>query len=99
MTDAELCLWKAIRKKQINEVQFYRQKPLGNYIVDFYGPAKKIVIEIDGGQHFEDEIRMYDKKRSKFLQKNLGLKVLRYSNLDVLKNLDAVIENIYQLTK
>ena len=55
MTDAENLLWRHIRRKQLNDIQFYRQKPIGNYIVDFYATAAKLVIEIDVGQHFSDE--------------------------------------------
>ncbi|MBP9011503.1 MAG: DUF559 domain-containing protein, partial [Syntrophaceae bacterium] len=49
MTDAERLLWSRIRKKQISDVQFYRQKNIGNYIVDFYCPQGRLVIELDGG--------------------------------------------------
>jgi len=49
MTDAEQLLWKYVRRKQLCDIQFYRQKPIGHYIVDFYAPAAKLVIEIDGG--------------------------------------------------
>lgn len=51
MTDAEQRLWQRIRRKQILELQFYRQKPILNFIVDFYCPAANLVIECDGGQH------------------------------------------------
>jgi very-short-patch-repair endonuclease len=54
-TDAERLLWFHIRRKQLKNIQFYRQKPIGNYIVDFYAPKPKLVIEIDGSQHFEEE--------------------------------------------
>lgn len=53
MTDAEQVLWYRIRRKQIQNVQFYRQKPLLSFIVDFYCPAAKLIVELDGGQHFE----------------------------------------------
>ena len=51
MTDAEIALWVKLRRKQLHGLQFYRQKPLGKFIVDFYCPAAQLVIEIDGGQH------------------------------------------------
>ena len=51
MTDSERCLWYHLRHKRLLNVQFYRQKPIGAYIVDFYAPAVKLVIEIDGSQH------------------------------------------------
>jgi very-short-patch-repair endonuclease len=53
LTDAEQRLWNRLRRKQILGVQFYRQKPIGNYIVDFYAPAARLVIEVDGAQHAE----------------------------------------------
>ena len=83
MTDAELKLWRMIRKKQMNGLQFYRQKPLGTYIADFYCPARKIVIEVDGGQHYEEKKIKKDEERSKYLQEKLGLKVLRFTNLSL----------------
>jgi len=54
MTDAEKHVWSRIRRKQLKNSQFYRQKNIGNYIVDFYCPAAKLIIEIDGCQHYSD---------------------------------------------
>lgn len=73
--------------------QFYRQKTIGRYIVDFYCAKLQLVIEVDGGQHFEEKQLLYDKERTVFLA-GLGLKVLRFSNLDVLKNMDGVMRTI-----
>ncbi len=73
--------------------QFYRQKPVGRYIVDFYCSKLKLVIEVDGGQHFEEKQIWYDKERTAFLA-GLGLKVLRFSNLDVFNNMDGVMRII-----
>lgn len=95
MTRAEVILWNRTRKKQLCNTQFYRQKPLGNYIVDFYCPIKKLVIEIDGGQHYENgELVLVDKDREKFLQEKLGLKVLRFTNIDITQNIGSVINKI-----
>jgi very-short-patch-repair endonuclease len=55
MTDSERLLWSRLRRKQIAGMQFYRQKPIGKYIVDFYAPKAKLVIEVDGSQHMESE--------------------------------------------
>ena len=97
MTEAEVILWNRLRKKQINNLQFYRQKPLGDYIVDFYCPIKKLIIEIDGGQHYENgEIIKKDKEREKFLIQTLKLKVLRFTNTDIIKNLTSVIDKIME---
>ena len=54
MTDAERFLWSRVRRKQLKGFQFYRQKNIGNYIVDFYCPAAKLIVEIDGGQHYSE---------------------------------------------
>ena len=97
MTEAEIILWNRLRRKQINNIQFYRQKPLGNYIVDFYCPAKKLIIEIDGGQHYENgEIIKEDKERESFLIQTLKLKVLRFTNTDITKNLASVMDKIIE---
>ena len=98
MTDAEQRLWFRLRRKQVMNTQFYRQKPIGNYIVDFYAPAVKLVVEIDGGQHFEDEHQSRDEQRDTCLTK-LGLHVLRFDNLQVLQETDAVLESIIQVMK
>jgi very-short-patch-repair endonuclease len=96
-TDAESLLWSHIRKKQINDIQFYRQKPISNFIVDFYAPSAKLVIEIDGGQHFEKEHMQRDIKRDAHLQQ-LGLKVLRFDNFQILKDIEVVLEVIFDAT-
>ena len=95
MTDAEIALWVKLRRKQLHGLQFYRQKPLGNFIVDFYCPTAQLIIEIDGGQHYEEEGRFRDGLRDGYLE-SLGLRVLRFSNLDVLKNVDGVIAVILE---
>ncbi len=93
MTDAEQLVWSKIRRKQIGEVQFYRQKNIGHYIVDFYCPKGKLIVELDGGQHYENEGMKKDQERDRHLQ-GLGLTVLRFSDLDVLKNIDGVVQRI-----
>ena len=95
LTDAERRLWSTIRMKQINSCQFYRQRIIGDYIVDFYCPRAKLVIEVDGGQHYSDEMAEVDRKRDDYL-KNQGLKVLRFSNTEVLNNIEGVVESILE---
>ncbi len=95
MTDAELALWAKLRRKQLYNLQFYRQKPLGQFIVDFYCPSVRLAIEIDGGQHYTVEGASRDSSRDADLSK-MGLCVLRFSNLDVLGNIDGVIAEIVQ---
>ena len=67
MTDSERALWERLRRRQLQSVQFYRQKPIGNYIVDFYGPKAKIVVEVDGSQHMESRQAALDSQRDAFL--------------------------------
>ena len=90
LTDAEQALWKRVRRKQIQGVQFYRQKPLLNFIVDFYCAKAGLVIELDGGQHFEPEYIKKDGERDKALEE-LGLYVLRFDNRQVLTEMDSVL--------
>ena len=92
-TDSERALWSRLRNKQISGVQFYRQKPIGGYIVDFYAPGAKLVIEVDGGQHLEGPHVQNDMSRDGHLG-SLGLKVLRFNSREVMKESDAVIEVI-----
>ena len=98
MTDSEKKLWSRLRGKQIMDVQFYRQKPLGPYIVDFYAPKAKIVVEVDGSQHMEEGAEQKDAQRDKYL-KNQNLSILRFNNLQVLQELDSVVEVIYKEVK
>jgi very-short-patch-repair endonuclease len=92
---SELRLWTKVRRKQILGLQFYRQKPIGNFIVDFYAPKAKLVIEVDGSQHLEETHALRDIQRDAYLASE-GLKILRFSNLDVLKNIEGVMEVIFQ---
>jgi very-short-patch-repair endonuclease len=94
MTDAELLLWSKLKGGQLKDLQFYRQKIIGNYIVDFYCAKARLVIEVDGGQHYTEAGRAADAERDRFLQ-SLGLRVLRYSDTDVLTNISGVVESIY----
>lgn len=94
MTEAEQHLWFRLRNKQLCGVQFYRQKPLLSFIVDFYCPRAKLVVELDGSQHFEAEHRIKDLERDEELAK-IGIKVLRFDDRQVLLECEAVLEVIY----
>ena len=96
MTDAEQRLWHRVRRKQIEGVQFYRQKPLGPYIVDFYAPAAGLVVEIDGSQHFTEEGLAADGVRDAALAK-MGLRVLRFNDRQVLLEMEAVLGEIWRV--
>jgi very-short-patch-repair endonuclease len=95
MTDAENLLWARMRRKQLKEYQFYRQKIIGNFIVDFYCPKSNLVVEIDGGQHYSDEGKEKDKMRDGYM-KSVQLKVLRFSDREVFENIDGVMERIWR---
>ncbi|MEZ0472715.1 endonuclease domain-containing protein [Luteimonas salinilitoris] len=95
MTDAEQRLWHRVRRRQIAGVQFYRQKPLGPYIVDFHAPAARLVVEIDGGQHFAADGLRADAERDAALTR-MGLQVLRFDDRQVLRETDAVVEEIWR---
>ena len=94
MTDAERLLWSKLRRKQLRNCQFYRQRIIGSYIVDFYCPKAKLIIEVDGGQHYNEEGNRRDKAREDYLKK-LGMKILRIPDTEVFKNIEGVIEKIY----
>ena len=91
MTKEERHLWYDFLKTL--PVTANRQKVIGKYIVDFYIASSKIVIELDGSQHYEDNAKENDAKRDEFL-KSLGIKVLRYSNLDINQRFESVCEDI-----
>ncbi len=79
-------------------VRFQRQKTIDNFIVDFYCHAAKLVIEVDGSQHFEESGRIYDEERTRVL-KSYSLEVIRFTNLDVDKNFSGVCAAIDQKVK
>ena len=87
-------LWCRLRRKQILGIPFYRQKPIGEYIVDFYAPKVNLVIEIDGSQHLDEDEVQKDRLRDKYLREQ-GLEVLRFYNIDIFKNIEGVMETIY----
>ncbi|HEX5339585.1 MAG TPA: endonuclease domain-containing protein [Gammaproteobacteria bacterium] len=95
MTDAESRLWYRLRRKQVCNVQFYRQKPIGPYVVDFYAPKAGLVVEVDGSQHLEPDGVAADAARNRFLA-DKGIRVLHFDNLQVLRELQSVVTAIYQ---
>ena len=79
----------------MNGFQFYRQRIIVNYIVDFFCPKAELVIEVDGSQHYSGETSKNDLKRDEYF-KSIGLKVLRFSDREVLTNMDGVLESIIE---
>ena len=93
MTDVERLLWRTIRSKQVNACRFRRQHPIGPYIADFACIERRLVVELDGGQHQEQNAR--DEQRTVFLQTQ-GWQVLRFWNNGVLNNLDGDLSTIVE---
>jgi very-short-patch-repair endonuclease len=91
LTDSERTLWMRLRGKQLSGIQFYRQKPIVEYIVDFFAPKAKLVVEIDGSQHLETNHAKQDQKRDEYLNA-LGLMVLRFNSRETLAETEAVME-------
>jgi very-short-patch-repair endonuclease len=97
-TDAEQKLWSALRDRQPAGVKFRRQFSVDKYIIDFYSPDYHLSVEADGGQHFENRSQEYDEARTKELAK-YGIRILRFTNLEILKNMRGVCEKILEVTK
>ncbi len=95
LTPTERLLWARLRAHRTDDVHFRNRHAIGNYIVDFCAPRKKLVIEVDGSQHLQQQD--YDAERTTFLQKH-GYRVLRFSNHDINTNLEGVMtEILFQL--
>ncbi|WP_299214608.1 DUF559 domain-containing protein [uncultured Dokdonia sp.] len=92
-TAAERFLWKHLKNKQLNGKRFLRQHSILNYIVDFYCPSEKLIIELDGEVHFNEEAQEYDAKRTEELE-NLGFTVIRFENKMVFDLLPSVLLEI-----
>ncbi len=92
-TRPEWLLWNQLSGKKIDGVKFRRQQPLGPYVADFVCLEKKLVIELDGGQHGQPDAKRRDEQREEWLQKE-GFRVLRFWNNEVTENLEGVVESI-----
>ncbi|MGE3149845.1 MAG: endonuclease domain-containing protein [Pseudorhodoplanes sp.] len=92
-TDAERIIWSALRAHRLNSASFRRQTPIGPYVADFVCHEARLIVEIDGGQHFEPEQIRKDAKRSAFLEAK-GYRILRFTNHDVMINRQGVLESI-----
>ncbi|MBI4435258.1 endonuclease domain-containing protein [Candidatus Uhrbacteria bacterium] len=94
-TEAEKLLWFQLRDRRLDGWKFRRQQGVGPFIVDFYCPEAKLVVELDGDSHFEPGAQDKDVHRETFLNDN-GLRVLRFTNLDVYDSIDSVVDIIRQ---
>ncbi len=95
-TTQEILLWSLLRNRKLNNLKFKRQVPIGSYIVDFVCEEKKLIIELDGGQHNTPENLQYDKKRTEYLN-SLGYKVIRFWNNEFDNNLEGVYEKLLEV--
>ena len=94
MTEPEKRLWQILRNQQMG-VKFRRQHGIGHYIVDFYCPERKLVIEVDGDSHYTDDAQHYDTVRADFMLA-LGITTMRFTNHDVMTNLNHIYQQIAQ---
>ena len=93
LTPAEATLWKLLKNRQLDGRKFRRQHSFGSYILDFFCPAERLAIELDGQGHNEFEQCEYDRERDIFL-KCTGIKVLRFENRLVFENAEGVLQDI-----
>ena len=93
MTGPETRLWSRLRARQLQGLKFRRQHGIGPYIVDFYCPEQSLVIEVDGNSHADADHIVRDQLRDKYFQ-SLGLRVIRYFNDEIVKNLAGVLEDL-----
>src|SRR5690349_584315 len=93
-TPHERILWRALKEIPTEGSHFRRQAPIGPYVVDFLFPAKRLVIELDGGHHTEDETARRDHDRQLWLERE-GYRVIRFWNSEINDNLTAVLERVY----
>jgi very-short-patch-repair endonuclease len=93
LTDAERIIWYGVRAHRLNGASFRRQTPIGPFIVDFVCHDARLIVEIDGAQHFEAEHEMSDARRDAYLRRR-GYRVLRLNNHDVMTNRTGVLERI-----
>lgn len=99
MPPAEILLWYELKGKKILGYKFRRQYSVERYIVDFYCPKAKLVIEVDGDSHFTDEKAMeYDRKREEYIKSN-NIDIIRFTNLEIYYDLEKVLQNIKEYLK
>lgn len=94
-TETEKKLWAILRSRKVGGIKFRRQFSIDNYVLDFYCPEYRLGIEADGGGHYEDRRKRRDKLRTRELSKS-GVEILRFSDLDILNNIEGVWEVIRQ---
>jgi len=89
----ESIVWSKLKNRQLENTKWRRQYSVGDYIIDFYCPEKKLAIEIDGDSHYHRKAIIQDKEREKYI-KSFGIKFLRFTNDQVMRNLDGILNRI-----
>ena len=95
-TNAERALWMKLRNRELEGVKFRRQQPIGPYIVDFVSLQRRLIIEIDGGQHNEEREKERDEERTMSLEER-GYRIMRFWNNEVMTNPEGVLERIREV--
>ena len=98
MTTAEVLLWSRIKNEQLDGLRFRRQKVIGPYVADFTCPAVNLIVEVDGDTHADPEQIEKDGVRTEYF-KAFGLRVLRFTNSDVLRNIDGVLIELLRVSR
>jgi very-short-patch-repair endonuclease len=98
ITEAERKLWALLRRKQFAGLRFRRQQAIGPYVVDFYCASAKLIVELDGGQHFDAQHLAYDAARTQWLEQN-GFRVVRFANIQFQRERDSVVDAIWHAVK
>lgn len=97
-TNAESLLWACLRARRVNQRKFRRQHPVAPYVLDFYCAEIRLAIELDGGQHYDAKGKAHDASREAFLRSR-GIETLRFTNDDMLKHTDSVLNVIWDRTR
>lgn len=96
-TPSERKLWRYLKGRQFHGLVFHRQHGIGRYIVDFYCPKLRLVIEVDGSVHENSEVQKYDAIRRKFLEESCYLRVVRFTNDEVMEDVEEVLKKMEKI--
>src|SRR5215467_10075052 len=97
-TSAEAILWTYLQRRQLEGKKFRRQESLGRYVVDFYCPECRLIVELDGAPHFEPDSDIYENQRTAYLER-LGLTVIRFENQAIHDDIELVLETVREAVR